>query len=357
MNLYRRKSGRWLASYKDPTTQKRRSKTFRTKREGEVWLAERHADIARGEHVAPSAVTVGDAVEAWFADLETSASVRPATLDAYRGDIARHIVPHLGSVRLTELTTGMIEDRMVRGMVADGLRPTTIRKVSVPLTRSLNRAVRHGLIRSNPMTAIEWKEILPKAEKRPKPTFTERELRRIIDAAPSDEARAFIGLIAGHGLRVGEVLGLRRKDLGERSIEVAQQASKGRIGSPKTKASERVIPTLPDFVEHLDAARTLAAGKDDEALTFADRRGRPQQSGNAQSLWLWPAQDAAGLPRTGWHALRRSYALMLADRGVSPIDARDLMGHSSIEMTADVYQRDSGAAQVERLQRAVGRQA
>ncbi|MDH3724848.1 MAG: hypothetical protein OER93_03775 [Thermoleophilia bacterium] len=45
---------------------------------------------------------------------------------------------------------------------------------------------------------------------------------------------------------------------------------------------------------------------------------------------------------------------MLAARGVSLIDARDLIGHASIDMTADIYQRDSGAAQVARLTRAVG---
>ena len=206
--------------------------------------------------------------------------------------------------------------------------------------------MRHGLIRTNPTTAIAWDECLPKAEARPRAIFSERELLRLVDAAADPEGRAFLGLLAGTGLRVSEGLGLRRCDLGESSVTVAQQAASRRIGPPKTAAGARVVPVLPEFLEHLEAARLMAAGKDPEALVFGDLRGRPRARAEVQRRWLHKAQDAAGLGRSGLHALRLSYALLLAARGATPIDARDLFDHSSVAMTSDVYQREGtrGAA-------------
>jgi integrase len=96
-----------------------------------------------------------------------------------------------------------------------------------------------------------------------------------VAAAPDEQARAFLGLMAGTGLRISEGLGLRRGDLSATTVAVAQQMCEGRVGPPKTRAGERVVPVLPEYREHLDAARLLAAGRDPEALVFTTRRGRP----------------------------------------------------------------------------------
>ena len=355
MNVYKRPSGSWTASYRDPTTRKRRSKTFPTKRKAETWLHERHADIARGEHVSPNTVTVAEATNAWLDAIESSGSVRPSTLDAYRSDAQRHILPRIGDFTLAELNPGALEERLIQSMLRDGLAPPTIRRAFVPLSRALDRAVRHELIRANPARGIQWKEVLPKHAPPAKPTFTEAQLLRLIESAPDDDARTFIGLVCGHGLRIGEALGLRRKGLGERSIEVSQVHYKGRLGPPKTAASLRVVPTLPDFQVHLDEARQRCAGKPDDALVFSTMRGEALDASWAARRWLHPAQKAAGLSTTGWHALRRSYALLLDARGVSPIDARDLMGHANVAETQDSYQRSGTMeAQLERLTRALG---
>jgi len=80
----------------------------------------------------------------------------------------------------------------------------------------------------------------------------------------------------------------------------------------------------------------------------------PLASPWARRRWLTPAQDAAGLPRSGCHALRRSDGPALHGRGVAARDARELMGHSTILMTADTYQREGSAeALLARLERAV----
>jgi integrase len=73
-------------------------------------------------------------------------------------------------------------------------------------------------------------------------------------------------------------------------------------------------------------------------------RGRPLDSSQVPTAWLRKAQDAAGLPRAGFHAIRYGFAFALRERGVSQLDARDLMGHGSIAMTADVYQGDGSSS-------------
>jgi integrase len=127
------------------------------------------------------------------------------------------------------------------------------------------------------------------------------------------------------------------------------------IGPPKTDTSKRVVVVLLDYREHLEAARLLAAGLDADAVIFgrAHRGGGLVDHTTTLRHWLYPAQDAAGLPRSGWHALRRSYALMLDARKVTPIDSRDLLGHADVRLTQGTYQQDAGQARVDRLRRAV----
>ena len=163
--------------------------------------------------------------------------------------------------------------------------------------------------------------------------------------------------MAGTGLRVGEALALRRVDLNteERTVTVCGTVcDDGTIGAPKTEASRQTVPVLPEFAEHLDAADLLASIRSDGETVFSDLAGRPQRRTNVQRKWLQPACKAAGLPEGGWHAIRRSYADLLSER-TSPVNARDLLGHSDVQTTHRSYQgQDSGEARVERLRRAAG---
>jgi integrase len=307
--------------------------------------------------VAPNRVTVEDATLAWLAAVDRAGRFKPPTLSAYRAALEGHVIPRIGRVKLPDLTTGMLEGQLVGAMVRDGLAPATIRRVMVPLSRALQRAVRNGQLRANPAREIDWSESLPKREARPVVVYSGRELHRLVECARDEVARTFIGLMAGTGLRVGEALALRRVDIDtdERTATVCGTVRGDRtIGEPKTKSSRRTVPVLPESAEHLGAADLLASIRSDDETVFCDLAGRPQRGHNVQHRWLPPACKAAGLPEGGWHAIRRSYADLPSKR-TSPVNARDLLGHSDVRTTHASYQgQDSGEARVERLRRAAG---
>lgn len=236
--------------------------------------------------------------------------VRLATLAAYRQDVDRYLRPRLGTVKLSDLTTGGIETKLIRAMAANGLASRTIRRAMVPLSRSLRRAVRHGQLRANPASEVEWSEVLPEGEERPKPTFSERELHALAKAAPTDEARAFLGLMAGTGIRIGEALAIRRGDLSETTVAIARTVTRGSTGPPKTKAGERVVPILPEFREHLRAARLLAAGRDPEALVFPNPLGEPREPRRRTTGLAPPGTRCGGPPP---NRMARAPSILFAD--------------------------------------------
>ena len=330
------------------------SKSFRTKGEAQAWERDALHAIDAGEYVAPNVTTVAAVCADWLAEAESLGRLRHATLAAYRSDVNCHIIPRLGRLAIADLSPSLIESRLIVPLARDGLANTSIRGAVVPLGRALDRAVRHRLLRVNPARGIAWREVLPEdAPKAPKVTFTTDELSRLIDAAPTAEARTFLGLMAGSGLRIGEALALRRRDLGATTVEIGQAVSRGRIGPPKTAASEAVVPVLPERREHLEAARLLAAGLEPDALVFTNTRGRTHDPNTAARRWLRHALAAAGLPHASFHVFRHSYSLILAERRVSVSDTRDLMRHRDADLTVNTYQRDDGEAWAERLRRAV----
>ena len=157
-------------------------------------------------------------------------------------------------------------------------------------------------------------------------------------------------LIAATGLRRGEALGLRWADvdLGAGVLRVA--GTLGRIGrrlvisEPKTDRSRRTVPLHPAVVTMLRAHRTaqkaerLRAGNQwtDSGLVFTTELGGPVDPRNLLRV-LEGAAAAAGVEGAGVHTLRHSAAVAWLEAGVHIRQVADLLGHSSVAITGDVY--------------------
>jgi integrase len=132
-------------------------------------------------------------------------------------------------------------------------------------------------------------------------------------------------------------------DFERRVIHVRQRADRwGVMGAPKSAAGEREIPMSPMVVNTLREWR-IACPKGTRALVFPNGRGNVESHANIAERGFYALQrkaglvDPAGKPKYGLHALRHFFASWAIEQEFSAKRVQALLGHSSIQMTFDVY--------------------
>jgi hypothetical protein len=136
----------WLADYFDQHG-KRHNKTFGTQKAAKEWLAQTVVDIKEGTHTPTSNITVAEAGEQWIAQGERDGLER-STLDGYRRQLRSHIVPHIGRVKLAELSPAHVQhlrDRLHKARVSTDLAS----RVVVSLGALLACAMEYGRVARN----------------------------------------------------------------------------------------------------------------------------------------------------------------------------------------------------------------
>jgi integrase len=250
-----------------------------------------------------------------------------------------HILPHLGGLRLDQVTYAVIEDFKValagRAINTDKtyrdvkiatksprrLSAKTINNTLAVLRRMLVIARKRGLIGSVPDF-----ECLPIA--RPEFDFLDyAEAERLVSAAIG-EWRTMILVALRTGMRHGELIGLRWEDvdLVAGRIVVRQNIVDGNVGTPKS-GKPREIPLGDEVRAALKAHRHLRG-----SLVFCDAGGGMLTTTLTRAP-LWRACKKAGLRQIGWHVLRHTFASHLVMRGATMTAVQELLGHSSIVMT------------------------
>jgi integrase len=143
------------------------------------------------------------------------------------------------------------------------------------------------------------------------------------------------------GMRASELRGLLWSDVDLKAgvIHVRRRADLwGQIGAPKSKAGRRDIPLSPMVITTLREWK-VASPPHEMNLVFPSRRLRPLTHPNVVNQGLTPLLEECGLvdqPYT-FHSLRHAAASLFIDQGWSPKKVQKVMGHSSIQVTFDIY--------------------
>lgn len=327
-------SGRYQARLPDGTTA---PETFTAKADATRWLAAVETDILRGTFVPrgpATELTVGEWLEQWRT--QHSLHKRPGTLARDRSAIRTHIEPTLGATPLSALKPQDVQ-RFVAGLT-DTLGPGTTHSVYGVLRSALRTAADLELIERAPIRGVRLPSI-PKTDVR---VLRPEELVRLGDAVPA-QWRPMIYVAGVCGLRFAEVAGLRvgRLDLPRRQLHVVETAPQ--VGpdraEPKTAAGRRAVP-MPTFVATLLAEHLRAQGlssSDADGLVFTASRGGRLHAGNWHGDVWKPAREAAGLPTLRFHHLRHSAVPLWVETGANLLQVSRWLGHSSVQITADVY--------------------
>ena len=187
----------------------------------------------------------------------------------------------------------------------------------------------------NPFKGIRIRANDPRARKKPRPirVFTFEEMHRFAKAAGRYEAmdRVFTDC----GLRLGEVLPLRRDDFDGETLQVRRTAHEGQnLEGTKTDHGEpdggRVVSVPATLAWMLEAQNQISDGSE---LLFTTPTGRMWRERNFyRDLWR-PAQDASGL-NVRPHECRHSYVTHLRAAGVNDADLAEIAGHQVETMLA-----------------------
>jgi integrase len=387
-NVYQRANGRWEArlSYLDTDTGQRRRVSFYgpTARAVRAELKKARERLDVGAPVKDANVTVANWLRHWCATTLAASDRKESTKALYGNLSRRHLEPNpFGGIRLDKLRPSHVESLVLAmravtkpakradtelsaAVQVRALSDSTIRQTYTVLRSALDGAVRDGLLARNPAAVVKR----PGVERREAKHLNADDVASVLRHAAASRHYAALQLIAATGLRKGEALGLswERVDLDAGTLRVA--ATLGRVGNqllvtePKTERARRTIPLSAPVVTMLRKHRAAqlsdrlrAANQwQDSGLVFTTELGAPVDPRNLLRV-VEMAAKSAGVTGIGVHTLRHSAAVAWLESGVHIKAVADLLGHSSIAITGDVYGHtsdDTARAAVDSLAEQLG---
>lgn len=310
------------------------------KRDAQVRLRELLTSLDNKTYIPPSKVTV----EQWLAEWVrryAEAKCSPKTVDSYQGIINHHIVPVIGKVNLMDLEPDRLSDLYAAKRGTCSVR--TIRYCHTLMSQALDYAIKQGKLKRNVALLAE-----PPAREKKAPNVVEaQDVSRFLKAAADTPYSEMVVTLLFTGLRRGELLALRWKDLdlarGKAYISRTMYRLKKEyvVKETKTASSQRVValPTglcklLADYYQRQVEQRKLLDMPMPE-LVFTRPEGEPFDP-STFSHAVKKVSTRAGLDIKA-HALRHSFATLLLKAGKHPLVVSAQLGHSSVRTTLDVY--------------------
>jgi len=253
--------------------------------------------------------------------------------------------PFFKGVQLEDLTRKMIKD-LAFACLKKGKLPKTVHDIVRALSSMLSHAVEDGLLTVNP--ALRPGKFLPAiSSKRAINPYTREEVATLLEVCKSHSPRLFPLLLCAvrAGLRQGELIALHWQDIDfrERFLEVRRNFARGKLTTPKSGHVRRVDMSLEltQTLRNLHVEReleTMQAGWEEiPPWVFCDEKGKPWHHNHLRKGLYYRVQKASGLRHIRFHDLRHTFASLLLQQGESPVYVKEQMGHSSIQVTVDLY--------------------
>lgn len=336
-----RADGRWPASYVG-ADERRHWIYAATRREAGQKLAAALRDRELGLYAGGPSQTVAAFLDAWLT--HAGPSLRPRTLQRYEG-LIRLQLGELGAISLRKLTPQHIAERYAALRTTQS--PASIAQLHAVLHGALRAAVLWHLLPRNPADAVRP----PRPERREMRVLTVAQVRQLREALAGDELEALYTAAIATGMRQGELLGLRWRDVDLEAGRLQVQHTltrlnrEWRLTEPKTARSRRQIAIGGRVIEALRTHRIhqaeqllrLGARPGPDTLVFTDHWGEPLNGFHLTERHLKPLLERAGLPAIRFHDLRHTAATLLLLEGVNPKVVSEMLGHSSVTITLDRY--------------------
>jgi len=328
-------------------TRHRTYKTVKgTKREAQAALTAELAERNRGVAAFAGRLTLAEYLGQWMRDY-ASIRVRPATLMRYRSAINRHIVPHLGNIKLRSVRPADIQRTHRTCLEGERLSARTVLHHHRILHEALEHAVGWQLLASNPVDGAQP----PRPERAEIQTLNPAQAAALLAAAEGTAIGPIISMALHTGARVGEILGLRWDDIDFVRGRVAIRCTVQRItgngmveGPTKTHRSQRPISLAPEYLAELQLHRErqeaeivrLGDAYIRNNLVFAQALGQHFEPGQIARSFA-KLVSKLDLPAIRFHDLRHTHATLLLAQGANPKVVSERLGHATVGLTLDRY--------------------
>lgn len=340
--IYQTTTGNWRAQL--VVDGRRVSCSRKTARECREWLREQQEKKRKGISASAHEITLNEFLDDWLVSISTRN--REWSCTNYKVTLRKYIRPSLGDKRLSDLKPFLIQG-VIDKLIRDGAPPPSVSYAFRTLKTALAHAVKLNALGYNPCDGV----MAPKRKKPDIVVYDDVQVQQYVLAC--DELRSpnrvLYKLAVGTGMRLGEILGLKWKDVnwgGQQITIIRQRASNPKskeLVTLKTKSSERTIQVPGVIVDQLSQHRELQWTRrkgyrewEDRDIIFASTKGQPLSRGgvrNGHNRII----EIAGLPRIRFHDLRHTAISLMLQRGVPVIEVSKYVGHANATITLGTY--------------------
>lgn len=342
-----------------------RRRGFKTKGEAQQALDRLRTDVTTSSYVAPARQTVDEYLDAWLVTIKPS--LEPSTLSSYGRNLKLHVRTRVGGVQLQRLDAPAL-NRLYAELLEDGRRDgrpgglsiRTVRYVHSIVHRALRDAVREGRLLRNPADAATP----PRARDARPPemrTWSAEQVSQFLEAVRGSRYRAPWLVLATTGMRRGEVLGLRWRDidLDASRLTIVQTVTlvdhKVRIASRTKTGAGRSIDLDATTIAELRAYRArqaqelFALGRKPEpdTLVFGLPDATPYNPDRFSREFARALDRLLNLEHIRLHDLRHTWATLALAAGVPVKVVSERLGHSGPMVTLSVYAHVSPTMQAD----------
>ncbi|PPA91515.1 tyrosine-type recombinase/integrase [Brevibacillus laterosporus] len=316
---------------------------FKTKKEAESAMVEAQNALNKGTYIEPSKMTYIDFMHNWLEDKKTTVKAR--TLEFYSFLVKRHILPTIGGLELSKITPRDIQSLYNSLKEAGNLSDENIRKVHTIINDSLDKAFRWEMIAKNPASLVDS----PKVSRKEIVVWDENEIQQFL--ATAKESRYYVAFLIAltTGMRQGEILGLRWKDIDEdnRTFSIVQTLSHDgkefNVGAKSDSGNRRISideQTLNQILKlkhryKVEMLENRPLYKDHD-LVICTSVGTPLSPRNLNRSFDSIIKKGK-VRKIRFHDMRHTHASLLLKQGVNPKIVSERLGHANVRITLDTY--------------------
>jgi len=332
----------------DPVTGRRKQQWISvkgSKKDAERKLGELLHQLDAGTFINPGKTTVAEFLEKWLSDY-AQPNLSPRGFERYASIVRVHLAPGLGNIILTQLKPEHVQ-RLYAAKLNDGLNARTVRYLHTVLHKALQTAMKWGRVSRNVADGVD----VPRARCTEMQTWDEDDVARFLEGAKDTPYYALFYAALFTGMRRSEFLALHWSDIDFIFSQVYVNRSLHQLKDgtyvftqPKSAKSRRAIALSPSAIltlkEHrekqaLERAMLGIPRKDDD-LVFSTPEGQPLRPNTISRAWAMLAART-GIKVIRLHDARHTHASLMLKQGIHPKVVQERLGHSSVQVTLDLY--------------------
>ena len=315
-------------------------------------------------------ITLNEWFKTWLFDFKAN-EVKASTIQRY-DVIYRNYVEssEIGGIKLKDLNSITIQN-YYNNLTKLGKAPITIKILNKAIKSCLKYAKKMNYIIENCCDNVVLPKIPYKGEDKVQ-VFTVEEQKRFMEVIKNHKHRIEFLLTLGTGLRIGELVALKWNDIDfeNGSLRVNKSIWRGYVTidgkrkyviqetAPKTPSSIREVAIPDKILEELkihkekqdEIKERYKEIYNDKSYVFANIIGEQMLSDTLSKSFAKALKDN-GIKHVKFHSMRHSYATRLFEKGVQLKTVQKLLGHSSIEITADIYTHVMNSEKISAVQK------